>query len=183
MKEQTVVLIKPDGIKRGIIGEIITRFERVGLKIVAAKLIWVNKTQVGKHYRDDEEYCRRVGLATLENYEKYGKDPRESLGTNDPLKIGKIIRRWNMESLSSGPVMAMLLEGPNAVFLVRKMVGSLFPFDSPPGTIRGDFACDSFLSANLNRRSANNIIHASGSEQEARFEKKLWFRRGEIYSY
>ncbi len=182
-KEITVVLIKPDGVKRGIMGEIITRFERVGLKIKAGKLIWVDSLHVGKHYSDSEEYCRRVGEKTLENYKKYGIDPGEDLGTTNPLKIGRMIRKWNMDYITTGPVFALLLEGYGTVALVRKMIGSLFPFDSPPGTIRGDYASDSFLTANLNKRSAENIIHASGSVEEAEFERKLWFKEEEIYSY
>lgn len=182
-EEQTVVLLKPDAVKRGIIGEILGRFEKVGLKVRAAKLIWVSSTLVGKHYSDNKDYSQRVGEKTLENYQEYGVDPGEDLGTKDPVKIGRQIRKWNMEFLTSGPVFAILLEGYGAVGLVRKMVGSLFPFDSAPGTIRGDFALDSFLSSNLNKRTAENIIHASGTVEEARFERKLWFKEKEIYKY
>jgi len=110
-------------------------------------------------------------------------DPGEDLGTKDPLKIGRMIREWNMDFLSSGPVFAMVWEGYGAIKLVRKMVGSLFPFDSPPGTIRGDYAWDSFETANLNDRAAANIIHASGDKTEAELEQKLWFREDEIYNY
>jgi nucleoside-diphosphate kinase len=87
MIEQTVVLIKPDGIARGLIGELISRFEKVGLKIVAMKMIWVEKDVIGKHYSDNEEYLKSIGIKTLENYEKYGFDANESLGTHDPLEI------------------------------------------------------------------------------------------------
>jgi len=183
MSDQTVVLIKPDGVRKGIIGEILGRFERVGLKIVAAKMIWVDKTFVGKHYKDDNTYHKTVGSKTLENYQKYGIDANESLGTKDTVKIGKMVRNWNMEFLSSGPVFALLLEGPDAVLIVRKIVGSTFPSDALPGTIRGDFSLDSAYIANLQKRTTQNVIHASGSKEEAEFEKKLWFKRSEIYSY
>lgn len=181
--EQTVVIIKPDGVKRGIVGDILIRFERVGLKIVAAKLIWVNKTTVGRHYRDDQAYHRSVGEKTLANYKEYGLDPNENLGTADPVKIGQLIRKWNMEFLSSGPVFVTLLEGPGAIKLARKIVGSTFPADATPGTIRGDFSLESAFIANVEGRTVKNLIHASGSPQEARFEKKLWFKRKEIYNY
>lgn len=181
--EQTVVLIKPDGVKRGIVGDILTRFERVGLKIVAAKLIWVDKTTVGKHYRDDKEYHKSVGEKTLDNYKEYGLDPNENLGTADPVKIGKLIRKWNMGFLSSGPVFAILLEGPGAIKVVRKIVGSTFPADALPGTIRGDYSVESAFNANVQKRTVFNLIHASGSLEEARFERKLWFRKKEIYKY
>ncbi|HJX59384.1 MAG TPA: nucleoside-diphosphate kinase [Patescibacteria group bacterium] len=181
--EQTVVLIKPDGVKKSIMGDVLSRFERVGLKLVAAKLIWVNKTMVGKHYPYDSKYLKSVGEKTLENYSKYGMDPGENLGTKDPFKIGEMVREWNMEFLSSGPVFAMLLEGPSAVMIVRKIVGHTFPSEAMPGTIRGDFSLDSAYDSNLQKRTTRNIIHASGSVKEAKFEKKLWFKRGEIYSY
>lgn len=183
MIDQTVVLIKPDGVRRAIVGEILTRFERVGLKIAAAKLIWVDKTYVGKHYRDDKDYARSVGEKTLENYKKYGLDPKENLGTKDPVKIGQMVREWNMEFLSSGPVFAMLLEGPDAISIVRKIVGHTFPSEALPGTIRGDYSFDSAYLSNIAKRSTQNLIHASGSRQEAEFEKKLWFKEEEIYEY
>ncbi len=183
-EEYTVVLIKPDGVKRGLIGEVVSRFERVGLSVAAAKLIWVDAEHVGKHYRNDKDYSLAVGKGTLKNYKRYGIDPGEDLGTKDPVKIGNMIRKWNMDYLSSGPVFAILLYGFGTVELVRKMVGSLFPFDSSPGTIRGDYALDSFVTANVLRKgSAQNIIHASGTKKEAEFERKLWFKEKEIYSY
>lgn len=183
MTEQTVVLIKPDGVKKGIIGEVIDRFERVGLRIVASKMVWVKKSFVGKHYRDDANYHKTVGEKTLENYRKYGLDPNENLGVTDPIKIGRMVRKWNMDFLSSGPVLAILLEGPEAILIVRKLVGHTFPSEALPGTIRGDFSLDSAYESNLQKRTTRNIIHASGSKEEAEFEKKLWFKEGEIYSY
>lgn len=181
--EQTIVLIKPDGVKRGIIGEVIARFERVGLKILAAKLIWVDKTLVGKHYKDDRDYHRGVGIRTLENYKKYGLDPKEKLGTKDPVEIGKLVRKWNMEFLSSGPVLAVIFEGPDAISIVRKMIGHTYPAESLPGTIRGDYSLESVYLANNQSRAIKNLIHASGSKEEAEFERKLWFKEDEIYSY
>lgn len=181
--DHTVVLIKPDGVKKAIVGEVLGRFERVGLKLIAAKLIWVDKTFVGKHYQDNDNYHKTVGEKTLENYKKYGLDAHENLGTTDPVKIGRMVRNWNMNFLSSGPVFAMLWEGPEAVMIVRKIVGNTFPSDALPGTIRGDFALDSAYVSNVQKRSTQNIIHASGNKEEAIFEEKLWFKENEIYSY
>lgn len=183
MTEQTVVLIKPDGVKRLVMGNIITRFERVGLKIVAAKLIWVDKTTVGKHYKDDNDYHRVVGEKCLENYKKFGIDPKENLGTKDPVEIGKMVRKWNVEFITSGPVFALLLEAPGAVAIVRKMAGHTFPAEAIPGTIRGDFGLEAAFTSNVQKRSVENLIHASGSVEEAKFEKKLWFKENEIYKY
>lgn len=181
--EKTVVLIKPDGVKRGLIGEVLSRFERVGLKLVASKLVWVDKTFVGKHYADKDDYHKTVGEKTLENYKKYGFDASENLGTKDPIEIGRIVRKWNMEFLSSGPVFAMLLEGIGAVSLVRKITGFTFPSDALPGTIRGDFALDSAYESNLQKRATGNLLHASGTVKEAEFERKLWFKEKDIYKY
>lgn len=181
--DHTVVLIKPDGVRRGIIGEILTRFEKVGLKLLAAKLIWVDATHVGKHYRDDDTYNTFVGTKMLENYAKHGLDVKEYIGTLEPLEMGRKMREWNMELLSSGPVFAMLLEGHGAVPLVRKMIGSLFPADSMPGTIRGDYSLDSVFAANQLKRPTLNIVHASGSKEEADNERQLWFKEKEILTY
>lgn len=181
--ETTVVIIKPDGVKRGIVGDILSRFERVGLKLVAAKLIWVDKTTVGRHYKDDKTYHKSVGEKTLTNYKEYGLDPNETLGSDNPVKIGQLIRRWNMDFLSSGPVFVTLLEGPGVIKLVRKIVGSTFPADAPPGTIRGDYSLESAYLANTQKRTVQNLIHASGSSEEAKFERKLWFKEKEIYKY
>ncbi|HUV43172.1 MAG TPA: nucleoside-diphosphate kinase [Patescibacteria group bacterium] len=181
--EESVVLIKPDGVKRGLVGEIIRRFERAGLKLIAMKMIWVDKDVVGKHYTDKKAYLIGIGKKTLESYKKYGKDPREELGTKNPLEIGKMVREWNMEFLSSGPVIALLWQGPSAVEIIRKIVGSTFPASAPPGTIRGDYSFDSAMFADTRKRSTKNLIHASGDAQEAKFERQLWFREEEIYDY
>jgi len=181
--EQTVLLVKPDGVRRGLVGDILSRFERIGLKIVASKLVWVDKTFVGKHYKDDKDYLASVGEKTLENYSKYGVDPKENLGTKDPVEIGRMIRDWNMEFISSGPVFAVLLEGPEAIRIVRKIVGHTFPAEALPGTIRGDYSFESAYITNIAKRAVQNLVHASGSKKEAEFEKKLWFKKNEIYSY
>ncbi|PIR04649.1 MAG: nucleoside-diphosphate kinase [Candidatus Liptonbacteria bacterium CG11_big_fil_rev_8_21_14_0_20_35_14] len=184
MKEKTLVLVKPDGVQRGISGEIISRFEKAGLKIVGMKMVWVNKDIVEKHYpMSREELLEGIGEKTLETYEKYGKDVGEELGTMDPKEIGKMVNKWNMEFLSSGPVIAMILEGNHAIDNVRRIVGSTLPSMATPGTIRGDYSIDSPMLANEKKRSVKNIIHASGNEEEAKYEIQLWFRENEIYKY
>jgi nucleoside-diphosphate kinase len=181
--EQTVVIIKPDGVFRALVGEITMRFEKAGLKLVACKMVHVDADLVGKHYRDDEDYLRSVGEKSLENYKKYGFDPGEHLGTKDPVEIGRIVRGWNIEFLSSGPVVVQLWEAPHAIEIVRKIVGFTFPQVAPPGTIRGDFSMDSPFLSNTLKRPVKNLIHASGDKKEAELEKKLWFREDEIHAY
>ncbi|MBU0648795.1 nucleoside-diphosphate kinase, partial [Patescibacteria group bacterium] len=180
----TVVLVKPDGVKRAMVGEIIARFEKMGLKIAAMKMVWVDKGFAGKHYPEErEELLRGIGEKTLSTYEKYGKDAGEDFGTKDALEIGKIVNRWNMEFLSSGPVIAILLEGPHAIDNVRAIAGATLPVFALPGTIRGDLSLDSPALANAYKRAVRNLVHASGNAEEAEYEKQLWFRENEIHSY
>lgn len=182
--EQPVVLIKPDGVKRGLIGEIIQRFEKVGLKIVSMKMVWIDKEMVQKHYPDDRiEFLRGMGEKTLKTYEEYGKDANEELGTMDPLKIGRMINNWNMDFLTSGPVVAMLLKGLHAIDNVRMITGNTLPVFAQPGSIRGDFSLDSPALANEKKRSVRNLIHASGNKEEAEYERELWFHEDDIYDY
>lgn len=181
--ERTVVIIKPDGVLRGISGELITRLEKAGFKIIAMKMIWVDKEFVGKHYSDDKAYLKSIGDKTLDSYKKYGMDPGEQLGTMDPVEIGSLVRKWLMDYITSGPVIAMIIEAPHAIELVRKLVGHTYPHLSAPGTIRGDYTGDSVFLSNTLKRPAKNLIHASGSKEEADFEIQLWFHEAEIHDY
>lgn len=184
LMERTVVLIKPDGVARGLVGGITSRFERVGLKIVAMKMVWVNAEHVAKHYPESRtELLRNIGQKTLETYEKYGRDTQEELGTMDPLEIGRMVNKWNMEFLSSGPVVAMILEGIHAIDNVRMLVGNTLPTLAVPGTIRGDYSIDSPALANARKRPVRNLVHASGNAEEAKYEEELWFHNDEIYAY
>ncbi|MBI5037294.1 MAG: nucleoside-diphosphate kinase [Candidatus Kerfeldbacteria bacterium] len=181
--ERTVVLLKPDTVKRALVGEIVTRFEKAGFKIAGMKMVWVDKSMVAKHYTDDKDYLTSIGNKTLKTYEEYGRDANEEIGTKDPYEIGKMVREWNMDFLSSGPVVALLLQGIHAVDAVRMMVGHTLPRFAEPGTIRGDYSLDSPILANKQKRTIRNMIHASGNVEEAEFEAQLWFRENEIHSY
>lgn len=183
-KERTVVLVKPDGVQRGLIGEVIHRFERAGLKIVALKMVWVDKSMAAQHYPESrEELLKGIGRKTLETYEKYGRDPKEEFGNIDPLEIGRMVNRWNIDLITSGPVAAILMEGVHAIDNVRMMVGNTLPTFAQPGTIRGDFSIDSPALANAKKRAVRNIVHASGNPEESKYEEQLWFRKDEIHSY
>lgn len=184
MNERTVVLIKPDGVKRGIVGQIITRFENVGLKMVAMKMIWIDKDFAAKHYPVSRKaWVETIGKRALETYEEYGRDPGEDLDTMEPLEIGKKMCQWLVEFLTSGPVVAMLLEGENSISTVRKMVGHTFGDKALPGTIRGDFTRARGYQSFASKRAGHNLVHASGNKEEAKFEEELWFKKSEIYSY
>ncbi len=182
--ERTVVLVKPDGVKRGLVGEIVARFEKMGLKIVGMKMVWVDDEMVMKHYPTSRtEWVKKVGEKTLKAYEEYGKDPKEHLGTLEPEEIGKMVCKWLVDYLTSGPVVAMVLEGNHAITAVRKMTGYTYPDTAIPGTIRGDFSIDSPDLANKKKRSGYNLVHASGNVEEAEFEIELWFHKNELHKY
>jgi len=184
MKEKTIVLIKPDGVKRGLMGEIISRFEKSGLKVVGMKLVWVDKALVKKHYPDSRtELLKGMGEKTLSTYEKFGKDAKEELGTKDPVEIGRMVNKWNIDFLSSGPVLAILLQGAHAIESARMIAGPTLPLFAQGGTIRGDYSVDSPALANQKKRAVHNLVHASGNLEEAKYEEELWFRDHEIYDY
>ena len=182
--EQTLIILKPDAVARGIMGEIITRFERVGLKLVAGRFMVVSRDLADKHYPASRtEFIEGMGGKTLENYEALGIDPVAEFGHKDAHKIGLAIREWLVDMITAGPVLAMVWEGPHSVELVRKIVGHTLPLKSAPGTIRGDYSYDSSYLANTGKRPIKNLIHASGNVEEAQFEVDLWFPNSEIASY
>lgn len=183
-KERTVVLVKPDGVQRGLVGEVISRFEKMGLKVIGLKMVWVDRAMAGQHYPESRtELMKGIGEKTLQTYEKYGKDPKEEFGEKTPVEIGMMVNSWNMDFLTSGPVIAMVLEGVHAIDNVRMLAGNTLPVFAQPGTIRGDFSIDSPALANVKKRAVRNIVHASGNPEEAMYEQQLWFRDEEIYDY
>ncbi len=173
--ERTLILVKPDGVRRGLVGEILSRFERAGLEIVALRLIQADVERIERHYPSSQAWLESVGLKTKEAYEREGLDARDLLGTAEPAAIGCIVKSWLAAYMTEGPVAAAVLSGNRAVEQVRKMVGHTFPNASAPGTIRGDFSTDSPEIANAEKRSIHNLIHASGSAEEAADEIALWF--------
>jgi len=184
MNEHTLIVVKPDGVVRGLTSEILRRFESIGLKLVAGKMIKIDKATAEKHYpADRDELWVGIGNKTLENYKKLELDAQEMLGTTDAKKIGDIVRVWLLDYIVSGPVFAAVFEGPHAVELIRKICGHTLPLQSPPGTIRGDFSFDSAALANKGQRAIKNLIHASGTLDEAKYEIPLWFDPKEIQSY
>ena len=183
-KERTYVMIKPDGVKKGLTGEVIARLERAGLKLVALKMVEAEDEVLGKHYQsENEEYLKSLGNKTLKTYKEYNKDAKADLGTDDPLALGHMIMGWLLDYIKSGPLVAMIFEGMHAVNNVRTIAGPTMPVDAPGGTIRGDFSLDSAAYANMEKRGVANIIHASGSPEEAEVEIGLWFSPTEIYEY
>lgn len=178
-QEQTLVLIKPDGVQRGLIGEIIKRYETCGLKLVALKMTIPTKELALKHYSTDPDWAIKTGTKSFEAYEKQGR----ALPGKDPIEFAEGIRRKLMDFMSSGPIVAMVWQGMGAVSIVRKITGSTEPMSSVPGTIRGDYTIDSYAAADNDQRAVRNIIHSSGSVDEAKAEIPVWFDKKEILSY
>lgn len=177
--EQTLVLIKPDGIQRGLIGEIIKRYEQTGLKLVALKLLVPTEEMVEKHYLIDPDWKRKTGEKAINSYLAKGLQPI----SNNSEEIGNLVLTRLKNYLTSGPVIAMIWQGMNAVGIVRKITGGTEPLSSDVGTIRGDFTIDSYQVADLDNRAVRNLIHASSSVEDASKEIPIWFKKEEIINY
>jgi nucleoside-diphosphate kinase len=187
-KEKTLVLLKPDAVQRNLIGEIVSRFEKIGLKIIAMKFVIPTKEEAYKHYVKNEEEITALGNRSIESKKKSGI-PAEGgsasggESSDDPKVLGQQIIDRLVRFLSSGPVVALVLEGNRAISITRKLVGSTEPLQSVVGTIRGDYTVDSYALADNDDRAVRNLIHASSSEFDSDYETKIWFKEAEIYTY
>lgn len=183
-EEKTFILIKPDGVRKGLIGEIIGRFEQRDLKVVALEMFHASRKEMDSHYPKDEKWIRRLGEKTMATYAKYGRDVKSDFGTSDLMRVGKTVRGWLLDFMSSAPMVKVVVQGVHAVDMVRKIVGPTMPYLAEMGTIRGDWSNDSPLNANLERRSVYNLVHASETPEEARHEIAHWFgKKSPVYKY
>lgn len=177
-KERTLVIIKPDGIQRALIGDIINRFERTGLKFIAMKFLVPQAEQCWKHYNKDEEWFLKKGARIIDDRKAHGM-PIEK----DTMEYGKDIIQANVDFFTSGPVLAFVIEGNQSVAIVKKIVGGTEPTTSDVGTIRGDLTVDSYALSSLDNRAVRNLAHCSDSPEEAEREIPLWFNEKELVSY
>lgn len=178
-KETSLVLIKPDGVQRGLIGEVIRRYEQTGLKLVGLKLTVPTADQVEKHYLADPNWKIKVGTNTINSYKEKGLEPP----SDNPKEVGNRVLEILKKYLTSGPVIAMVWQGMNATGVVRKVTGATEPLTSDMGTVRGDLTIDSYKVADTDGRAVRNLVHASGTPEEAKKEAILWFGKDEIYNY
>jgi nucleoside-diphosphate kinase len=178
-KERTLVIIKPDGIQRSLMGEIIKRYERLGLKLIAIKMMVPTKEHIEKHYTLDPNWRVITGEKTINSYKNKGLKPP----SEDPLEITAVILKNLKTYMTSGPVIVMIWQGAHAVQIIRKITGGTEPLSSDVGSIRGDFVLDSYQMTDADNRSIRNLIHASGSVQEAEMEIDHWFKKEEIINY
>lgn len=182
--EQTFCILKPDAVQRGLSGEIISRIERAGLKIVAMKMLRPSREMIIKHYpSSDQAWIDRLGDKGLGTFASLGLDPIEHMGTDDHSEVGKKVVQWLVEYMTSGPVIVMVIEGMQAIDMIRKLAGPTLPAKAEMGTIRGDYSVDSPAVANVEGRSIHNLFHASENAAEAANEIKLWFTADEIHDY
>lgn len=177
--ERTLVVIKPDGVQRSLVGDIIKRYESVGLKLVGMKMLVPTEEHIEKHYTLDPNWRRVTGEKTIKGYQDKGLTPPSM----DPLEITAKILANLKKYMTSGPVIAMVLEGAHAVKIVRKITGGTEPLTSDVGTIRGDYVLDSYQMADTDSRAVRNLIHASGSVDEANAEIAHWFKPEELTDY
>lgn len=175
-EERSLILIKPDVVQRQIVGEILSRFERKGFKIVAMKMVNATKEQIGEHYIDDDAYSIETGEKAKKGAELRGQD----VSNWNSLEWGKVIRQRNIAYLTCGPIIAIVLEGPGVISGIRKILGSTSPADGDVGTIRADYSFDNYALADVVSRSVRTLLHASDSVENAEREIKIWFKKDEI---
>ena len=182
-EERTFVMMKPDGVRKGLIGEVLMRFERRDLKIVALEMFQPTHDLLDNHYPKNEEWITRLGTKTHSTYEKFGFDMIADFGTDDPAKIGPEVRKWLIDFMKTAPLVKMVVQGIHAVDTVRKLAGDTLPYRAAVGTIRGDFSIDSPVLANKEKRAVANILHCSETPEEAEHEIKHWFGDSQTYDY
>ncbi len=178
-KERTLIILKPDALQRSLMGEIIQRYERIGLKLVGMKLVVPSAEHVEQHYTLDPEWRRITG----EKRVKAAKAKGEVLKTEDPYEITAVILDNLKKYMTSGPVVCMVWQGAHVVEIVRKLTGGTEPRSTDVGTIRGDYVLDSYMMADADSRAIRNLVHASGSPEEAEKEIMHWFDQNELVDY
>lgn len=178
LHERTLVLVKPDGVQRGLIGEIITRFEKKGLKIIAMKMVWPDTEMAEKHYDMPESDKILLGERTIASYKEKGLEMKKT-----PIEIAEGVQKRLVHYLTTGPVVAMVIEGAHAIQNVRKIRGATNPLAADVGTITADYTIDSYFLSDPDDRAIRNLVHASGSYEEALREIGLWFSDKEIHDY
>lgn len=177
-QERSLVILKPDAVQRSLVGEIIKRFERAGLKLTAMKMIMATEEQLLTHYNKTDEWYLKKGKGIVADMETHG-----IAVTKEPIEYGKDIIRNMVRYMTAAPCVAMVLEGNQSVTVVTKLVGTTEPSTSDVGTIRGDYTLDSYSHATIENRGVRNLIHCSESPAEAEREMVIWFTETELMNY
>lgn len=177
-KERTFVAVKHDGVQRSLIGEVIKRIERTGLKIAAMKMFVPDRERAVMHYGKSDAWCEEKGNIMISGLKARGEEP-----TKSALEYGREIVEAVISYITVGPIVGLVVEGAHAVEVVKKLAGPTEPAKSDVGTIRGDFNIDSYLTANLDGRAVRNIVHCTDKPEEAEREINIWFKPDELINY
>lgn len=177
-QERTFVILKPDTVQRSLMGEVISRFERTGLKFTAMKMFVPTEAKLLAHYNKDDAWFLKKGNRVIEDLKSHNL-PVEK----EAIEYGKDIIRTIVKYMTAAPVVAMVLEGNQAVAVVTKLVGTTEPSTSDVGTIRGDYTVDSYGHSSYENRAVRNLIHCSESPEEAEREIAIWFTEDETMQY
>lgn len=177
--EKSLVILKPDTIERKLVGKVLSRFESAGLNIVGTKIVTPTDQQIDKHYQiDNNDYCTSIGcksanIAVVSHVDattQYGKEKADEL-----MNMGRTVLGWNRNYMKRTPLFVLIVEGNKAISRIRSIIGSTNPPNAAPGTIRFEYGMDSIEQANQEKRGAENLVHASGSPDEAKTEISIWF--------
>jgi len=177
-RERSLVIVKPDGVQRGLVGEVISRFEKKGLKIIAMKMVWPTETLARKHYDQPEHTAIALGEKTIAAYKERGIVLKRT-----PMEIAKDIQKRLVRYMTCGPVVVLIVEGPHVIEWVRKIRGATNPLSADVGSLVADYSVDSYFVADEDERAIRNLAHASGNVEEAETEIALWFKPDEIHDY
>src|SRR3990172_9399503 len=176
--ERSLVLLKPDTVQRGLVGEVISRLERKGLKITAMKMVWPTEDQAKRHYDQPESAMIALGSRTIAAYKEKGIELNK-----DPKDIAREIQKKLVKYLTCGPIVAMVVEGAHSISHVRKIRGGTNPLQADMGSITGDYTIDSYFLSDEDDRAIRNLAHASRTVDEAETEIKIWFSEDEVLNY
>lgn len=177
-KERSFIIVKPDGVQRSLVGEIIRRFEATGLKIVGMKMAVLPEEKLWKHYDKDDEWFLKKGTNIVKDKEAAGQAIEK-----EAIEYGKDIIRALVKYMTAGPVVMLAVEGNQAVAVVKKIVGETEPATSDVGTIRGDFTIDSYAICAVDDRAVRNLIHCSDEVENANKELEMWFSKEDLIDY
>src|SRR3989339_104140 len=181
--ERTLIILKPDAVKRALVGTVIETFENVGLKLLAGKMLRPEADVIKKHYPGTPEWIKEMGNKTLASFKESGVNVREKMGTDDPVKLGQFVYDRLIKYWQEGPIIVMVWEGPGAIAIARKLRGHTIPLLAQTGTLHAQYSYDSStLSSGLDR-VVKTFIHASGSVEEANREIAYWFPKETFKTY
>ncbi len=181
--ERTLIILKPDAVKRGLVGTIFEYFENVGLKLLTAKMVKPDQEVIKNHYPGTKEWITEMGQKTLASFKQSGADVKKTLKTDDPTVLGRFVYDRLIKYWMEGPIIVSVWEGPHAIEIARKIRGHTIPYLSSPGTIHATYLYDSSLLSTSLNRVVKTFIHASGDAAEAQREIKYWFGTNEFRSY